>query len=79
MVADGSDTELCTYRQATQWLALLTGRSSKSYIGMQSAKSGVSRVLGLPTRLISMPEAYIRSCHVLTVTRIRFTCEPLAT
>jgi hypothetical protein len=35
---------------------------------MQSAKSGVSRVLGLPTRLISMPEAYIRSCHVLTVT-----------
>jgi len=35
---------------------------------MQSAKSGVSRVLGLPARLISVPKAYIRSCHVLTVT-----------
>jgi hypothetical protein len=37
---------------------------------MQSAKSGVSRVLGLPAKLISAPEASIRSCHVLTVTRI---------
>jgi hypothetical protein len=35
---------------------------------MQSAKSGVSRVLGLPAKLISAPEASIRSCHVLTVT-----------
>jgi hypothetical protein len=35
---------------------------------MQSAKSGVSRVLGLPAKLIYMPEAYIRGCHVLTVT-----------
>jgi hypothetical protein len=35
---------------------------------MQSTKSGVSRVLGLPAKLISVPEAYIRSCHVLTVT-----------
>ena len=35
---------------------------------MQSAKSGVSRVLGLPTKLIRMPEAHIRRCHVLTVT-----------
>jgi hypothetical protein len=46
----------------------LTGRSSKSYIGMQSAKSGVSRVLGLPAKLISVPKATIRGCHVLTVT-----------
>jgi hypothetical protein len=68
MAVDGSDTELCTYRRATQRLALLTRPSSKSYIRMQSVKSGVSRVLGLPTRLISMPEAYVRSCHVLTVT-----------
>jgi hypothetical protein len=59
MVADGSDTELCTYEQATQWYALLIGRSSKSYIRMQSAKSGVSRVLGLPTKLICVPKAYI--------------------
>jgi hypothetical protein len=35
---------------------------------MQSAKSGVSRALGLPTKLIRMPEAHIRRCHVLTVT-----------
>jgi hypothetical protein len=35
---------------------------------MQSAKSGVSRVLGLPAKLISVPEATIRGCHVLTVT-----------
>jgi hypothetical protein len=35
---------------------------------MQSAKSGVSRVPGLPAKLISAPEASIRSCHVLTVT-----------
>jgi hypothetical protein len=35
---------------------------------MQSTKSGVSRVLGLPAKLIYMPEAYIRGCHVLTVT-----------
>jgi hypothetical protein len=35
---------------------------------MQSTKSGVSRVLGLPAKLISMPKAYIRSCYVLTVT-----------
>jgi hypothetical protein len=35
---------------------------------MQSTKSGVSRVLGLPTRLISMPKVYIESCNVLTVT-----------
>jgi hypothetical protein len=35
---------------------------------MQSAKSGVSRVLGLPAKLISAPEASIRSCHVRTVT-----------
>jgi hypothetical protein len=35
---------------------------------MQSAKSGVSRVLGLPVKLISVPEATIRGCHVLTVT-----------
>ena len=68
MVADGSDIELYTYRQATQWYALLTGRSLKSYIGMRSVKSGVSRVLGLPTKPISMPKVYIRSCHVLTVT-----------
>jgi hypothetical protein len=32
---------------------------------MQSAKSGVSRVLGLPAKLISVPKAYIRSYHVL--------------
>jgi hypothetical protein len=38
---------------------------------MQSAKSGVSRVLGLPAKLISVPEATIRGCHVLTVT-VRF-------
>jgi hypothetical protein len=37
---------------------------------MQSAKSGVSRVLGLPAKLISVPEATIRGCHVLTVTLI---------
>jgi len=37
---------------------------------MQSAKSGVSRVLGLLARLISVPKAYIRSCYVLTVTVI---------
>jgi hypothetical protein len=37
---------------------------------MQSAKSGVSRVLGLPAKLIYMPEAYIRGCYVLTVTLI---------
>jgi hypothetical protein len=35
---------------------------------MQIAKSGVSRVPGLPAKLISAPEASIRSCHVLTVT-----------
>jgi hypothetical protein len=35
---------------------------------MQSAKSGVSRVLGLPAKLICVPKAYIRYCHVLTVT-----------
>jgi hypothetical protein len=35
---------------------------------MQSAKSGVSRVLGLPAKLISVPKATIRGCHVLTVT-----------
>jgi hypothetical protein len=44
---------------------------------MQSAKSGVSRVLGLPTRLISMPKAYIRSCHVLTVTGGKVTPKAL--
>jgi hypothetical protein len=44
MAVDGSDTELCTYRRATQRLALLTRRSSKSYIRMQSTKSGVSRL-----------------------------------
>jgi hypothetical protein len=38
---------------------------------MQSAKSGVSRVPGLPAKLISAPEASIRSCHVLTVTLAR--------
>jgi hypothetical protein len=32
----------------TQWYALLTGRSSKSYIRMLSAKSGISQGLGLP-------------------------------
>jgi hypothetical protein len=37
---------------------------------MQSAKSGVSRVLSLPAKLISVPEATIRGCHVLTVTRV---------
>ena len=31
-------------------------------------KLGVGRVLGLPAKLISVPEAYIRSYHVLTVT-----------
>ena len=31
-------------------------------------KSGVSRVLSLPAKLISVPKAYIRSCYVLTVT-----------
>jgi len=40
----------------------------RATLRMQSAKSGVSRVLGLPARLISVPKAYIRSCHVLTVT-----------
>jgi multimeric flavodoxin WrbA len=35
---------------------------------MKSAKSGVSRVLGLPAKLISVPKATIRGCHVLTVT-----------
>ena len=34
---------------------------------MQSTKSGVSRVLGLSTKLISMPKAYIRSYYILTV------------
>jgi hypothetical protein len=38
---------------------------------MQSAKSGVSRVLGLPAKLISVPEATIRGCYVLTVTDSR--------
>jgi len=48
----------------------------RATLRMQSAKSGVSRVLGLPARLISVPEvisvpkAYIRSCHVLTVTLV---------
>jgi hypothetical protein len=37
---------------------------------MQSAKSGVSRVLGLPAKLICVPEASIRGCHVLTVTEV---------
>jgi hypothetical protein len=37
---------------------------------MQSAKSGVSRVLGLPAKLISVPKATIRGCHVLTVTEV---------
>jgi hypothetical protein len=37
---------------------------------MQSTKPGVSRVLGLPAKLISVPEATIRGCHVLTVTVI---------
>jgi hypothetical protein len=58
----------CTPIPARNRYTLLTGRSLKSYIGMQSAKSGVSRVLGLPTKLISVPEATIRGCHVLTVT-----------
>jgi hypothetical protein len=40
---------------------------------MQSVKSGVSRVLGLPTKLISVPEADFRSRHVLTVTSIMRT------
>ena len=40
---------------------------------MQSAKSGVSRVLGLPAKLIGMPEADIRGCYVLTVTQVSFT------
>ena len=35
---------------------------------MQSTKSEVSRVPGLPAKLISVPEEYIRGCHVLTVT-----------
>ena len=35
---------------------------------MQSAKSGVNRVLGLLAKLISVPEADIKGCHVLTVT-----------
>jgi hypothetical protein len=35
---------------------------------MQSAKSGVSRVPGLPAKLISAPKASIRSCYVRTVT-----------
>jgi len=34
---------------------------------MQSTKSGVSRVPGLPTKLISVPKEYIRGYHVLTV------------
>ena len=38
---------------------------------MQSTKLGVSRFLGLPTKLISMPKAYIRSYYVLTVTLYR--------
>jgi hypothetical protein len=61
MVADRSDTELCAYRQATLWCALLTGRSSKSYIRMQSAKSGVNRVLGLPIIRNSVPQAWYQT------------------
>jgi hypothetical protein len=68
MVADGSDTELCTYGQATQRLALLTGHSSKSYIRLHSTKSGVSRVLGLLSIQNSLPQAGCQACHVLTVT-----------
>jgi hypothetical protein len=40
---------------------------------MQSAKSGVSQVLGLPTKLICVPKAYIRSCYVLTVILINIS------
>jgi hypothetical protein len=40
----------------------------RATIRMQSAKLGVSRVLGLPAIPASMPKAYLRSCHVLTVT-----------
>ena len=44
-------------KQLQQWL----------FVGW---RVGVSRVLGLPAKLIGMPKADIRGCHVLTVTAI---------
>jgi hypothetical protein len=45
MVADRSDTELCTYGQATQWYALLTGRRNPIFSSVGSGASGPMAML----------------------------------